>query len=624
MIRSPPEGYTQLNRSASPHLSSPLKQVTPSHSNGSSSKLRKPFPKAQLPNAFQSDSSLTEAGRLPSDVGSVDMTGIGTAHRNPGNVPRTPDVFYTTGPVQPGNTLQEFNPWNRSLPPPKVPANLPTNQFFTAPFGRQHSRHYSMSSTDDPMLRAAMQDSPYDIARQSSSSINTRMRRASSPLAGSPVNLFPQPLRVSPSTEKPPYGPAEGGLVARHSADDTRPELSQLNSSAPRIPTPPLLSPGAFRDSAFSSSTGWRSTEIPITWTGKEPEPLSNGNAQSPLSQFSPSRVVPGGPRERRTSGGTRAELQSPPVQPPLERRGSSGPVLPGAWAPTPQEEKRLGDVGGSDSDRTPPLTTSSSTSRHSSNMIPPTIKEQPSQEGDDSHSKDLPTKAVKARVQQPEHHQAEGEGARKSEAAWVGNTQDKQSPAPNSTMPRTPPAAAPTGNGHAPHASRPQTRRAHSISEGWVLVNVEGKHKAASSHPRSEEGSLRAPPLKHQRSYSDSRLPTAHSLAQTTSGANKSTMSPAAKAIVVVDAVGVKEAAKEKAQSGGKLRRLLGRSGDKSGTHTPEPSTSKAASPQPQIVKGKVVQPQRSGAAQSPPPQVKQGQAPPPQASGGSVKARK
>ncbi|RDX55954.1 hypothetical protein OH76DRAFT_1396302 [Lentinus brumalis] len=618
---SPPEGHTQLNRSASPHLSSPLKQVTPSHSNSSNSKLRKPFPKAQLPKAFQSDASLTEAGRLSSEVGSVDMTGIGTARRNPGSLPHTPDVFYTTGPVQPGNALQqEFNPWNRPLVMPNVPANPPTTQFLTVPFGRQHSRHYSMSSTDDPLLRASIQESPYDIARQSSSSNNTRSRRASSPLAGSPVNLFPQPMRVSSTAETSRSG--ENGLAARHSADSGRPDVTHYNSSITRTPTPPLLGPGAFRDSAFSSSTGWRSTEVPIAWTGKEPETMSNGNTQSPLSQFSPSRVVPGGPRDRRASGGV------PPAQtqpPPLERRGSSGPVVPGAWTPTPQDEKRLvGDVG-SDSDRTPPLTTSSSTSPHSSSMIPPTIKEQPSQEGDDMQSKELPTKVVQARIQQPEQHQAEGEGARKSEAAWVGNMLDKQPP--TGTMPKASPtttakpangSAAARGNGHAPHANRPPNRRAHSISEGWVLVNVEGQQKAGPGQQRAGLGGVRAPPLKHQRSNS---LPTAHTLAQTTAGAGKSTMSPAAKAIVVLDAVGVKEAAKEKAQSGGKLRRLLGRSGDKSSSHTPEPSTSKAASPQPQISKGKVVQPQRSGAAQSPPPPARQA---PPQANGAPVKARK
>ena len=563
-------------------MSSPLKQVTPSHSNSSNSKLRKPFPKAQLPLAFQSDSSLNDGGRLPSEVGSVDMTGVGTAHRKVGSQPHTPDVFYTTAPVKPGNVYQqEFNPWNRSAAPPALTVNLPGPQFLS-PFGRTHSRHYSMSSTDDPLLRASVQDSPYDIARQSSSSNNSRARRASSPLAGSPLNVLPQSLDAAAAA-------AETGPIQRHSADGVRPDSL----------TPPLLSPGAFRDSAFSSSTGWRSTEIPITWTGKEPE-----DAHRPPTHTFPSRMAPLGPRERKASGGARNELQAVSPQAQLERRGSNGPAIPGAWAPTPKEEKGQDDVvsnGG-----TPPLTTSSS-SPNSSTMIPPTIKEQPSQEGDElAKDGSLPVKNVK--VGQPRHHkEAEGEGARKSEAAWVGNTLDRQTIPPNGTAHKAPPSGTPapsTGapvtsaaNGHA-HHKRPDAPRSNSISEGWVLINVDVKSKAAGTSARnSGQSGPHPPPLKHQRSQSDSRIPTVHSLAQTTAGAGKSTMSPAAKAIVMVDAIGVKETERQKAQSGGKLRRLLGRSGDKSTSHTPEASTSSTAQ---QPAKGQAVQTQGNGAAQA------------------------
>ncbi|KAI0757086.1 hypothetical protein C8Q80DRAFT_77102 [Daedaleopsis nitida] len=600
-----PDSQPQHGRPTSPHMSSPLKQVTPSHSNSSNSKLKKPFPKAQLPLAFQSDSSLNNAGRLSSEIGSVDMTGVGTAHRRGGTQPTTPDVFYTTGPVKPGNVYQqEFNPWNRSVAPPVLPLNPnpppPAAQFLTAPFGRQHSRHYSMSSTDDPLFRASVQDSPYDIARQSSSSISSRARRASSPLSGSPINLLPQSLRISPSTEAPP--PA-----GRHSSDGVRPDSL----------TPPLLGPGAFRDSAFSSSTGWRSTEIPITWTGKDPEP--SPHADTHLPQPSPPRVAPLGPRERRQSSGT--------SQPQLERRGSAGPALPGAWAATPQEEKRQDDVV---SDSTPPLTTSSSTSPSSSNMIPPTIKEQPSQEGDEVSKHGSPA-YKNVVVAQPRPKQAEGEGARKSEAAWVGNTMDRQALPPNGTLPKagplntstntakpSPPGSA--ANGNAYQQRRPNATRSNSISEGWVLINIDGKVKAGS-RTSGQNSAHSPPPLKHQRSQSDSRVPTMHNLAQTTAGAGKSTMSPAAKAIVMVDAIGVKETAREKAQSGGKLRRLLGRSGDKSTSHTPEPSTSSGAVQQ--AAKGKSGQPQShsqgNGAAQA---SAKGKQTP--QANAGTVKGRK
>lgn len=515
------------------------------------------------------------------------MTGVGTGLQKGVSQPLTSDVFYTTGSLKPGAVYQqEFNPWNRSAAPP---ANPPTAQFLVPPFGRQHSRHHSMSSTDDHMLRASTQDSPYDIARQSSSSNGSRTRRASSPLAGAPLNMFPQPLHVSPSADAATA--LENGHVQRHSTDGVRP-----NSL-----TPPLLG-GAFRDSTFSSSTGFRSTEIPIAWTGKDPEP-SNEVAHLPLSS-SPLRSMPLGPRERRASDGARNEFQTsqpPQGQPQLERRGSSGPALPGAWASISKEQD---DVAGNG---TPPLTTSSS-SPNSSNMIPPTIKEQPSQESEEVSKKNVALPPVQnVKVARPNPSQPVGEGARKSEAAWVGNTMDRLVPAPNGTAHKVPlssttaNSAAAASNGHA-QPKRPDARRAHSISEGWVIINVDGKAKAsspASPSRTSGQSALRAPPLKHQRSYSDSRIPTTHTLAQTTAGAGKSTMSPAAKAIVMVDAIGVKESAKEKTQSGGKLRRLLGRSSDKSTSHIPEASTSSTTS------KGKTgtsPQPQSKGTVQASP----------------------
>ena len=120
------------------------------------------------------------------------------------------------------------------------------------------------------------------------------------------------------------------------------------------------------------------------------------------------------------------------------------------------------------------------------------------------------------------------------------------------------------------------------------MLINVDVKSKAAGTSARnSGQSGPHPPPLKHQRSQSDSRIPTVHSLAQTTAGAGKSTMSPAAKAIVMVDAIGEKERQREKAQSGGRLRRLLGRGdkggggdrSDKSTSSTPEPAASSISS---------------------------------------------
>ncbi|KAI8995547.1 hypothetical protein BD414DRAFT_479856 [Trametes punicea] len=612
-LRPSSETQSSQLRSNSPLTSSPLRQMTLT----ASSKLKKPFPKVGLPEAFKSDTSLDDFGRLPSDVGSVDMTGVGTAHRRAASLPRTPDVFYATGPQGlPGNVYQqEFNPWNRSAGPVAPPA--PTAAHFpTTPTVPQHSRHHSMSSHDDPFLRASLGDSPYDIARPRTGSLGStplgsppiRVRRASSPLASTGPNAL-QALQI-PSTGHVTQEPdrTESGQARGESRDSNKVERAKDTSDIPRIPTPPLLGPGAFRDSAFSSSTGWRSTEVPIIWTGKEPESVDEkrktatsgvSDPADPQQQngSSPARVLHG-PRERRQSGGPRTELQaashspSPsqappataaepvPAQEPHPQRASAGPALPGAWAPTPQEEKRQDDVVPMG---TPSLST---TTTATTTMFPPTIKEQPSQEGDEAGVE----RKGQVKVHSPEQHRAEGEGARRSEAAWVGNTMDRhERTPPNGTMPkprttqavqpqaRLPPAAA---NGNAQPLSRPQ--RASSISEGWVLVNIDGRGKGIGPRgPGQGQGPTR--PAPHARSSSDSRIPGPHTLAQTTAGAGKSTMSPAAKAIVMVDAIGVKEAEREKAAQGSRIKRLLGRGRDKSGSPTPEPGSPTAGRSQQQ-----------------------------------------
>ena len=477
-----------------------------------------------------------------------------------------------------------------------------SSHFYPAP-GRQHSRHHSFSSSQDPMHRTGYPDSTSEGARPSSmstNSSNSRSRRASSPLASSPYTQ-PPILHITPSSEA-----SSPNVHASSPFGGGRADQFKVDTDAPRDSAPVLLA-GAFRDSAFSSSTGWRSTEIPITWTGKDPEPISNGDAQPqpPLSS-SPPRVMPLGPRERKPSGGTRTEPQStqPSCMPPLERHGSSGPILPGGWMSTPREDKRHDDVAGNGTAY--PTTASTSTSPHSSSMIPPTIAEQPSQEDDEVFKR---TGSV--RVHSPEQHRVNGEGARKSEAAWVGNTQERQATFPQAGfVSRAPPAANGVANGTVHQQSShiqasqngqppPIKRRANSISEGWVLVHLDGKARSGPpSQPRA------APPIKHQRSQSDSRVPTTGSLAQSaaTAGAGRSTMSPAAKAIVAVDAAGAKEAQREKAQSKSKLRRLLGRStdkggdsrGDRSAQSTPEPGQA------PSAAKGKQVQGSSTG--RSPP----------------------
>ncbi|KAI0639319.1 hypothetical protein C8Q77DRAFT_1152303 [Trametes polyzona] len=605
-------------RSNSPFTSSPLKQMTLN----AGGKLKKPFPKAELPHAFKSDASLNESLKVPSDIGSVDMTGVGTAHRRAASQPHTPDIFYSTGPQAPAGNIyqQEFNPWNRSsgTATPTVPmaAHFPSS-------GAQHSRHQSLSH-DDPFLHGSPGDSPYDIARPRTGSLGTpgstpmaspppiRARRASSPLASTAFNGL-QPLQIPPSSATPTQDPfrVDFGQSQRASQSSVRVDRGKDIGDIPRIPTPPLLGAGAFRDSAFSSSTGWRTTEVPITWTGKDPEPMNEKRRtfMSGISDFgdnpqpgtSPPRVLHG-PRERKQSTGPRTE-QQPASRPPSQslpatvltpptpatqepEHLSSGPAIPGAWAPTPQEEEKQDDVVPVAAGTTP-IAPSVSAAPTTTTMFPPTIKEQPSQEGDDAA---VIERKGQVRVHSPEQHRAEGEGARRSEAAWIGNTMDRhERTPPNGTMPKPHPqtthhfqssAAQPhptATNGLLPTASRKQ--RASSISEGWVLVNID-RAKGGVWGPGQGQGPPR--PAPHTRSSSDSRIPT-HPIAQTTAGAGKSTMSPAAKAIVMVDAIGVKEAEREKAAQGSRFKRLLGRGRDKSGSPTPEQRSPPPGSPQQQ-----------------------------------------
>ncbi|PBK76984.1 hypothetical protein ARMSODRAFT_948852 [Armillaria solidipes] len=80
---------------------------------------------------------------------------------------------------------------------------------------------------------------------------------------------------------------------------ETQADTVVKSNSSSAAGTPPLLSPGVFRDSAFSSNTEI-STEVPIKWTGKILDAMA-------------------------------AETMTPP---------STSPKIPGGWQTTPIEEK--------------------------------------------------------------------------------------------------------------------------------------------------------------------------------------------------------------------------------------------------------------------------------------------
>ncbi|EJD04147.1 uncharacterized protein FOMMEDRAFT_167393 [Fomitiporia mediterranea MF3/22] len=110
--------------------------------------------------------------------------------------------------------------------------------------------------------------------------------------------------------------------------EDVPQSVSQRVVSDASSVTPPILNSGVFRDSAFSSSTN-RSYEIPIKWTG-----APDGEKDKDSRPFSYSRL----PIERNSSSpetdegyGGSVENGAPPTQ-----RPSSTPTFPGAWQPTP------------------------------------------------------------------------------------------------------------------------------------------------------------------------------------------------------------------------------------------------------------------------------------------------
>ncbi|KAJ7139825.1 hypothetical protein C8R44DRAFT_975558 [Mycena epipterygia] len=184
--------------------------------------LRKAGPRAQVPvSVHDSDSPAPEGQVLRADLPSMvpenedNFTGIGASGR-------TPEVFYSSSPFGRSNS-----------PETSFPLILPLNDSAT---------HASRSPT--PPTRG-----------------DTPLGRAS---PHTPPVLAPSSLSSSSSPHPTPTPPL-----------DRSPDEAVAIHSDPATPgTPPLLSPGAFRDSAFRDSAFSSATNsmydvpIPIKWTG--------------------------------------------------------------------------------------------------------------------------------------------------------------------------------------------------------------------------------------------------------------------------------------------------------------------------------------------------------------------
>ncbi|KAL1714880.1 hypothetical protein EV715DRAFT_294747 [Schizophyllum commune] len=185
---------------------------------------------------------------------------------------------------------------------------------------------------------------------------------------------------------------------------------SQVNTPGTQASTPPLLPSGVFRDSAFSSNTE-ESAEVPIKWTGLA------------------ARLQEGEPRP-----GMGERVRSDP-----------DPPLPGAWQPTPAEEKpaELRPDSGVGREESPPRE----------------------------------VQEVSGRVRSPEL--TEPDVLRKSEAGLIEQASRRQTgqAAEMGVLPSSPegsPSAPSSPTSATARPGGPKTKSGHTSVRGWVLVNVE------------------------------------------------------------------------------------------------------------------------------------------------------
>ncbi|KAI0704891.1 hypothetical protein BC835DRAFT_706030 [Cytidiella melzeri] len=462
----------------------------------------------------------------PSSVGSVDMTGVG---RRSVSLSRTPDVFYVADGRGKGAPRQEYNPFHASFKPN---AQAPHAAFIkvTTPTADRRASLDSKNSypvENRPPLRPSIRRSstiPITLdTRQDSSTSASRMQPP--PLvtgktsAGSDRALDPkenEPSRLKRETRDPP-------------------EALRLNEPR-RTPTPPLLTPGTFRDSAFSWATG-KTQDVPIMWTGREPDPSQT--VERPVHSAGD------------TSGdrSIRALLHSGAnVHPELDRN-NSGPLPPGGWVPssTPREDK--GDV-----------------SQGSHKMFPPTIREQPSQEEDDryhhKHHMSQSAKHLFMRGREPGRDAAYKSTEKASERQTeelamgvMGHTGKTGGTGGTSGLEPVSGIAVP----------KPKPGRRETAMSGWVMVNVEGSANSQTSS-RAGKSSSQSPPgsrpnVRHRRSNSDSGLLRPHvSNSPVGNAPAEATMSAAAKTIAMIDAVDAKNQEQEKSSTPSGLKRIFHR----------------------------------------------------------------
>lgn len=319
-----------------------------------------------------------------------------------------------------------------------------------------------------------------------------------------PADRGPRSHRRSPS-DPPSIGspsvstPSSNDHSTHGRLSPTSQELSvtvpvQPSSSGGTI-TPRLLGSKVFRDSALSarSENTTKSYVVPITWTG--------------------------GDRINEYDGG---ELDVPksiaPTTPEIQQ---DDPLLPGAWALTPESE-------------------------HEPVIHQPANGDARTHDTQSVKSRDrTPIHEVEARVSSPEVTQGQ-QGTRKSETALVGMLAYTTPPVPPPPPPPVPPPPR-----RASADSKAKEREGDG--QGWVLVNVHGKSPAPT--PDTSERLPFFTPDAHP------PTPTRQVTASDPRAAKQSSMSPTAKAIAIIDAMDAKQRTKSpegKSESTSGLRKFL------------------------------------------------------------------
>ncbi|TFY68343.1 hypothetical protein EVJ58_g1052 [Rhodofomes roseus] len=492
-------GASTSRLSTIPAVSSPL---NPAVAKALGNTLRKATPKVNIPLAFMDDvdsatNSPVENKQHPfsSSMGSVDMTGVGSGRGKGGErLSRSPEVFYMTGATGNGyinGHRDELNPWNA---PGYIKPSSPTPPILPTLFLCCRTRE--TRPVDNPPVPVPPTTPPAQPAGSTS-----------------PPYLTPQVQSPAPTqASRQDYFSANGSFPDRSQDSVRRDKDGSPHDAAPdtpRTPTPPLLPSAVFRDSALSITTGRTSYEIPIQWTGRDPEPGRTTLEWIKEEDEGKRQATPEfreRPREQRR---------------PRMERTASGPMPVGAWAP--KDERRSHDVVIS--------------------MLPPTIREQPSQEHD-------------------ERAQSTSKGMNKPAGTEPATPETSRSP-------ESVTSAGQSGATTAARRRRSPTRR---DTDGWVLVNIEragrkdkpsstGRQAQSVSPARRAKSPTLGPPTSrptpHKRSSSDSRVQ--HSPQPQAQGS----MSAAAKAIVIIDAVGAKEKEQEKSSSSG-FRKIFSKSRDK------------------------------------------------------------